>query len=1007
MGQVNGEIRSAAAEFSSEWTPGIIPYDTQTKLPISDTPENTTLHQIYYIQQGNSSDPISPDYNREYATWPASQGAPAQDGEVFSDENRNGQWDVGEAFEDFDLNGSYDGPDAQLITGEDPPLFRGDHMAWWVMNDWNIAAHGKLWGTPRLGVEAQVLVYTRSDDPILENVQFRSVTLVNKGGEQIDSSFIGIWTDPDIGNASDDQGGCDTSLDMEYFYNGSPRDQDYGMTPPAVGYTFLQGPVVDSPGDSIQLDGKTWLDQRFLGMTASILILKSFAPFHDPPNANEAYFYMQGLQSDGASIIDPWGNITPFHVSGDPVVGDEWTGMEQYWSGDRRGIVSSGPFPLAPWDDIDDNGIADFGEPGVQIFKTALIIKSGVNNLDAITNLRAVTEFTRYKFDTNFEDFEMDPPQLNVGVGDGEITLNWYEEAETYDISTWGGYQFEGYNLYQGASITGPWTLLNTYDIINEVGLIQEQHFDENDFLENRVVQFGDDSGVEHLLTIRDDVLLENSPIINNKAYFFAIDAYAYSEGAIPKSIASERRILTVRPHLNYGSATTGELLEILHEGNAEPGLSAEVLDPSQLTGYDYSLGFQFDTTNSLGRYHITRRSESFQDTALQSPWVYHDPIDREWDGGTYYLDGFEFNISDISYHRPRYNHTWQQTTNIEGTTHEILTLHAVSPGGIDSVGWELNENELVHLDTLYGPDYYWDWFEIEERSDGTYFILRRENTHNVFIQAFASNFGAIHGDRIADIPNIGGGSTDIIDLQSDLEIRFTEMGQLATRYLRRHNDTLITVPFEVWDVERNMQLCIGIKDNNKTGGIQDTSLTDWENTLDLDWVIVFFQDYAIHSEDLQALRDNPNSGWGWVFYDESKFSVGDVLKLQFLNPVQAGVDVFQWSTDVTGLTYDEDALASIQVFPNPYFGYHADQTTMSGPFVTFSNLPEQECTIRIYSLGGHLVKRFDHEIGAYENWNLLNEGGHRVASGIYIVHIEVPDLGHKILKLAVLQLER
>ena len=73
---------------------------------------------------------------------------------------------------------------------------------------------------------------------------------------------------------------------------------------------------------------------------------------------------------------------------------------------------------------------------------------------------------------------------------------------------------------------------------------------------------------------------------------------------------------------------------------------------------------------------------------------------------------------------------------------------------------------------------------------------------------------------------------------------------------------------------------------------------------------------------------------------------------------------------------------------------------------MTFSNLPEGECTIRIYSLGGHLVKRMDHISGSYENWSLLNEHYHRVASGIYIVHIEVPDLGNRILKLAILQSE-
>jgi hypothetical protein len=122
---------------------------------------------------------------------------------------------------------------------------------------------------------------------------------------------------------------------------------------------------------------------------------------------------------------------------------------------------------------------------------------------------------------------------------------------------------------------------------------------------------------------------------------------------------------------------------------------------------------------------------------------------------------------------------------------------------------------------------------------------------------------------------------------------------------------------------------------------------------------------------------------------------------------VIAGIDVYSWSTEMAGTAYDQDALDQIQIFPNPYFGYQPEQSSFSKPYVTLSNLPEQECIIRIYSLGGQLVRRFDHEVGTYEYWDLLNDHGSPIASGMYIVHIEVPDLGNKILKAAVFQPER
>ncbi len=1003
LGQVDGVIRGATAEYSSDWTPGTIHYDTETKLPTSATPLNTTDHQVYYIQKGNSSNLSSQHYNREYATWPASDGAPAHDGEYFTDLNGNGSWDLGESFEDFNNNSNYDEPDGLLVTGDDPPRFVGDTQAWWVMNDWDVLTQGSNWNTPPLGVEAHVLVYTRSNDPILENVQFHSIKLVNKGGAQIDSTYFTYWTDPDIGDATDDLGGCDTSLAMAYYYNGLTQDRTYGLTAPAVGYTFMQGPLVESVGDTAWIHSDSFPDRRILGMTSSIMFLKSSNILGDPVNAEEAYYYMQGLQHNGDPILDPWGEPTPYHISGDPVAGDEWTAAEQYWVGDKRGIMSTGPFDMEPWDDLNGNGRADFGEPGVQVIEAALIIKSGLNNVDAITNLRIVAEYTRYRFNNSFASSHMESPEISVGSADQEIVLNWFDDADIYEANIGGSYEFEGYNLFQGESNSGPWTLLTTFDVVNGVGVILEQSFDEHGFLQNIPVQFGDDTGLEHVISIKEDYLNDGEPLVNNKAYYFAVDAYAYSSSALPRVIESEMRVISVRPHKQFDSADVGELLETSHEGDAEISLSIVVLDPSKLKGLDYELGFNFDSVQSLGQWHLINPSLASQDTLLVSPWFdeYNLQIAEQ-----HYVDGFELSLGDVSFAPPAYKSNWEQIINIEGTAVETLTLRALSDGGVDSLGYDVMGSQLVHLDTLFGPDYYWDYYEIEERSDGTYFILYRANTHDVHIQGFASKFGGQGGDRLADIPGIGGGSNDPEFLQSDLEIRFTEQGQNASLYSTTNAfvPTIVNVPFEIWDIERNIQLSVGINDHNHSGSIQDTTLEDWENTLDGDWVIVFDRDYSVYGIEVDSLFNNPYSGWCWQFNEDSKFSIGDVVAIQFLNPVDPAVDVFRWSTHVAGVTYDEDALESIQVFPNPYFGYQSEQSSFSEPFVTISNLPEQECTIRIYSLGGQLVRRFDHEVGTYEYWDLLNDHRYPVASGVYILHIEVPELGNKILKLAILQ---
>jgi len=67
---------------------------------------------------------------------------------------------------------------------------------------------------------------------------------------------------------------------------------------------------------------------------------------------------------------------------------------------------------------------------------------------------------------------------------------------------------------------------------------------------------------------------------------------------------------------------------------------------------------------------------------------------------------------------------------------------------------------------------------------------------------------------------------------------------------------------------------------------------------------------------------------------------------------------------------------------------------------VKIVNLPDK-CKIRIYTLNGTLVKTFhkDDRTTSDVVWNLDNDAGVPIASGMYIVHVEVDGVGEKILK--------
>ncbi len=70
---------------------------------------------------------------------------------------------------------------------------------------------------------------------------------------------------------------------------------------------------------------------------------------------------------------------------------------------------------------------------------------------------------------------------------------------------------------------------------------------------------------------------------------------------------------------------------------------------------------------------------------------------------------------------------------------------------------------------------------------------------------------------------------------------------------------------------------------------------------------------------------------------------------------------------------------------------------------MTFSHLPQQ-ATIRIFTLAGALVRKLEKtEPGQFLRWDLKNESGKTVGGGIYIAHVEMPELGAtKVLKLVV-----
>jgi hypothetical protein len=88
-----------------------------------------------------------------------------------------------------------------------------------------------------------------------------------------------------------------------------------------------------------------------------------------------------------------------------------------------------------------------------------------------------------------------------------------------------------------------------------------------------------------------------------------------------------------------------------------------------------------------------------------------------------------------------------------------------------------------------------------------------------------------------------------------------------------------------------------------------------------------------------------------------------------------------------------------IGIVPNPYYAYSKYETSKLDNRVKITNLPEV-CTVTIYNLSGTLVRQYNKtDPLTYVDWDLKNHKNVPIAGGVYIIHIDVPDVGQKVLK--------
>ncbi|HNT79401.1 MAG TPA: hypothetical protein PKH65_01860 [Bacteroidia bacterium] len=481
----------------------------------------------------------------------------------YFDSNGDGIYDYSQGdYPYYNFSGEYPLDTCNVPVDQKTPVCNdylfGDQSLWWVFNDLgNIHTSSDSQSQIGLEIQAQGFAFKTNDE--INNMTFYKYKIINASSFSLNNTYFGQWVDPDLGNYNDDFVGCDVGLGLGFVYNGDADDDGaagYGLTPPAAGFDFFQGPIAD-PNDGKDNDKDGTIDE-----CEEQIIMSKFVyydnvngiPNGNPDGVNHFYNYLQGIWGDGLQMTygeDGRNQANPpcdymFPGTSDPAFpGQPWTEVTAgNTPADRRFLQSAGPFTLQPgavnyitvgvvWARASSGGpeasiglIKAADQKAQKLFDACFKLADGPNAPDmAIRELNRELIFSLVDYDTS--------------------TVERYDEVKVSDIVA--GYpdslfrfRFQGYQLYQlnDATVTtselkdpSRARLIAQADVQDSITKIVNYYFDDLAQAYVPVVEVvGANEGLKHTFRItNDEFATGNTRLINNKTYYFTIVSYAHN----------------------------------------------------------------------------------------------------------------------------------------------------------------------------------------------------------------------------------------------------------------------------------------------------------------------------------------------------------------------------------------------------------------------------------------------------------------------------------------------
>jgi hypothetical protein len=526
---------------------------------------------------------------------------------------------------------------------------------------------------------------------------------------------------------------------------------------------------------------------------------------------------------------------------------------------------------------------------------------------------------------------------------------------------------------------------LATFDIANDVVTILDPVFDAaSGQILSRPVQVGPNLGLQRYLRVTTDKIRER-PLVDGQSYYFAVSAYNNYGGnsavpvhslesplqiirAVPQSTDPGVRIATrfaQQINLAPKSAHVSGISEIL------PKLS--IIEPNALTGDTYQLTFAVDTLDDIFKWTLTDATTA---TVKYNSANFGTKVSGDLN------DDFKFPI-------------------IDGILFEVQEqVPAIKQ---DATAW-VSPNP-VWIEGIR----YTDPGDLAEAFQGG--VTTGVQLGGFYLSHNASSFNPFFSYPV-DI------RFDAANPQKAYRLRRTGP---HSGYMIQSTNGFTDVPFTAWDMRDTSnprQLTIAWRDQDDDG--------TWNPAVDDDGLeLPFIYDKTYDPTGSQftspAVEDECTSGAkadiiyglsiGVISGHTLSESAGTLRIVPFLHLTPEDKFVFSTSKPTKSVDQAKKDIDKINAFPNPYYGFNRVETDRFHRFVTFNHLPPGDWRIRIVSLNGSIVRYIDPNsenqdaLKQFATWDLNNQNGLPVASGIYVAYVEMPSLGvTKTLKVVIIQ---